>query len=175
MRTQLLVLTVAALSLLGCATTMDPLPGAMSDAEIAAIVTTAHEGEISHGNGATPKASSTEVREFAQMLVSDHTNALNNARETFNRAGVTPMENDASNALRNNAERTWSALTTYSGRDFDRQFVKAQVDQHQWLLNTLDQSLIPAARNAEVRALLQTQRGSVARHLDHGRRLWNSM
>lgn len=60
-------------------------------------------------------------------------------------------------------------LATYSGAAFDRAYMRSQVDLHQWLLTSLDTVLIPSARTPEVRTLLQTQRASVAAHLEQAR------
>src|SRR6476620_1448210 len=51
-----------------------------SDSDIAAIVTNANQGEIDQGQTASTKANSDDVRAFARMMVSDHTNALNQAQ-----------------------------------------------------------------------------------------------
>lgn len=156
-----------------CATTttdtMATGPGAHPAGDVAGIVLAANEGEIAQGNAAAGQATSAEVRSFAQMMVTDHTNALNMARDTFSRHNMTPGETDITRALRTNSDRTVTNLATYRGRDFDRTYMQTQVNLHQWLLTTLDTALIPSAPNADVRSLLQTQRGSVAAHLEQAR------
>lgn len=158
----------------GCASTMDttpPMEGAQSESDIAAIVAAANEGEIQQGEAARGRASSGDVRAFADMMVTDHTNALNQGRELFTRLGITPTDNATSSALRANSQRTVTNLGTYNGQDFDRTYIRTQVDLHQWLLGTLDTALIPSARNPELRTFLQQQRAAVATHLEHARRL----
>jgi putative membrane protein len=163
-----------AILLSACATApaaMDPLPGATPEGEIAAIVATAHEGEIQQGQAAAGRATSEDVRAFAQMLVTDHTAALNNARDTFNRAGINSADNNIATTLRANSQTTVTNLGTYSGAAFDRVFMQFQVDQHAWLLDALDTALIPSARTPELRTLLQAQRASVANHLERARQI----
>jgi putative membrane protein len=144
------------------------MPGAMAQGDIASIVTTANEGEIQQGQAALGSASSADVRQFAQMMVNDHTAALSTARETFSRASVTPNENETSRTLRENSQRSITNLTGYRGAAFDRTYMQMQVDEHQWLLTNLDSVLIPSARG-EVRTLLENQRAAVATHLQHAR------
>lgn len=48
--------------------------------------------------------------------------------------------------------------------------MQSQIDMHQWLLTNLDTVLIPSARG-DVRTLLENQRASVAKHLDHARQV----
>ena len=152
----------------------DVPPAGLPQADVAGIVMTANEGEVQQGQAAASRASSAEVRSFAQMMVTDHTNALNMARDHFSRAGVTPGENATTQCLRENSRGTITNLATYSGSAFDRAYIQSQVDLHQWLLTALDNSLIPSTAGA-TRTLLETQRASVAAHLDHARRLLNTL
>lgn len=170
--------TAAALLLtISCATTDttgDAVAGAHPAGDIAAIVVAANEGEVQQGQAASTRATSADVRAFAQMMVTDHSAALTAARDAFARNGVTPADNDTSRALRANSQRTVTNLATYSGTAFDREYMRTQVALHQWLLTTLDTALIPSARG-ELRTLLETQRGSVAAHLDRARTILNSL
>jgi putative membrane protein len=135
------------------------------DSWVAGMVATANEGEVQQGTAAASRATNADVRAFAQMMVTDHTNALQALRDTASRAGVTPQESDASRTLRDASQETVRNLGTYTGASFDRRYMQSQVDLHQWLLNQLDTVLIPSTSNAEMRSLLQTQRASVAAHL----------
>lgn len=169
-RLAFLTFAVTAVLTTACATT----DGARSDmpnvdGHIANIMVVANEGEAQQGSAAASRATSSEVRSFAQMMVTDHTNAMNAARDTATRAGITLLDNDTTTALRNGTPQVISNLNTYTGAEFDRRYIQYQVDLHQWLLNALDTQLIPSARNAELRSLLQTQRGAVAAHLEQAR------
>lgn len=161
----------ATLLFAACATntTTGPIPGALPETDIAGIVTTANEGEVQQGNAAASRATNADVRGFAQMMVTDHTAALDSARSVFAARGITPADNDTTRGLRETSQRTITNLATYSGAAFDRAYIRSQVDLHQWLLTSLDTALIPSARTPEVRQLLQTQRASVAAHLERAR------
>lgn len=139
------------------------------DGHIANIAMVANEGEAQQGSAAAARATSADVRAFAQMMVSDHTGALAAARDTAARNGITPEENDTTRALRNGTPQAIANLDTYRGADYDRQYMDFQAALHQWLLNALDTTLIPQATNAELKSLLQTQRGAVAAHLERAR------
>ncbi len=171
-RLRIPMLALLAVLLSACATTTDTatMPvGGTPEGEIAAIMTAANEGEIAQGQAASGRATNADVRAFAQMMVADHTAALNAARDTFNRAGVNPTDNNITATLRANSQTTITNLNTYSGAAFDRTYMQTQVDLHSWLLNALDTALIPSAVTPELRTLLQTQRGSVATHLERAR------
>jgi putative membrane protein len=172
------LLAILVMLLSACATTtdtMEPRPGATPEGDIAAIVTAANEGEIQQGQAASARATSADVRAFAQMMVTDHTAALNSARDTFNRAGINPSENNISTTLRSGSQTTVTNLNTYSGAAFDRTYMQTQVDLHSWLLNALDVALIPSTVTPELRTLLETQRASVAAHLDRARTILSGL
>jgi putative membrane protein len=141
------------------------------DPHIVGIVATANQGEIDQGNAAASRATNPDVRAFAQMMVRDHTTALGAVRDTAARAGVTAADNDTTAALQRESGETVTNLGTYSGAAFDRTYMQTQVDLHQWLLTALDQQLIPMAKNRDLRSLLETQRVSVAAHLEQARSL----
>ena len=166
------LIAAAALVLSACATTAyEPMPGALPPSDVAGIVMTANEGEIQQGQAASQKATNAQVREFAQMMVTDHTNANNTARDVFSREGISPGENDTTRTLSSNSRRTVTNLNTYSGAAFDREYMRTQVAMHEWTLNALDNLLIPSSTSADVRSMLQTQRAAVAAHLERARQI----
>ncbi|GAC1436734.1 MAG: DUF4142 domain-containing protein [Thermoanaerobaculia bacterium] len=149
--------------------------GRYSDGDIAAIVTNANQGEVDQGQVASSKANSDDVRAFARMMVTDHTNALNQARTLWSGQNIMANDNDVSRNLQSGSQQTVNALNTYNGADFDRQYIQSQVDIHQWLLNTLDNTLIPSAHKGKLREFLQMQRTAVSTHLDRARQIQSSM
>ena len=146
-----------------------------SDSDIAAIVTNANQGEVDQAQVATSRASSDEVRAFARMMATDHSNALTQAQSLWSRTNMTARDNDISRSLQSGSSQTVNALNTYSGTDFDRQYINSQVDIHQWLLNTLDNTLIPSAHNRQLRDFLNKQRTAVAMHLDRAKSIQNNL
>lgn len=164
-----IALLLITLTVISCGS-MGTMPGRMPDNDIAGIVSTANEGEVQQGQAALTAASSAEVREFAQMMVNDHTSALSKARDVFARNGITPADNDTTRSLKDTGQRSTMSLSSYRGAAFDRAYMQAQIDMHQWLLTNMDTLLIPSARG-ELRTLLEEMRGSVSTHLDHARQI----
>lgn len=180
MRTRLLIIPAIALCALACSTASMTSSSsgttALADADIAQIVTTANQGEIDQANAALAKASSADVRAFAQMMVTDHTNALTQTSNLLTSRNITPSTaNDVASTLQSGSRQTIANLSTYTGADFDRQYINSQVDLHQWLLAQLDNALIPSAHDRRLRDLLQTQRTSVAAHLDRARQIQGTL
>jgi len=147
---------------------MSTTPGRMAANDIAGILTTANQGEIDQANAALAKTTNADVRAFARMMVTDHTNAMNDARDVFTRNGITPGDNATTNELKANGQRSTMNLDAYHGAAFDRAYMQAQIDMHQWLLTNLDSLLIPSSRG-ELRTLLESTRATVSSHLDKAR------
>src|SRR4051794_4321243 len=148
---------------------------ALSGPDIAGILTMANQGEIDAGQLASTKAVSPTVRDFANMMVRDHTSALSDARATFDRSHLVPnTTNTTAAALQDLSARTRRSLDQYGGSSFDRAYMQSQVDMHQWLLNQIDSSLMPSSRG-DLRTLLTNQRAAVAAHLDRARTILNSL
>lgn len=147
----------------------------MTGPAIAGVLTAANQGEIDAGRLASTKATSATVRDFATMMVADHTGALSTARDVFSRSNLVPdMQNPTVVQLQDLSRRTNDSLQQYSGAGFDRTYMQSQVDMHQWLLNQIDSTLLPSSRG-ELRTLLTQQRASVAMHLDRARTILSSL
>ncbi|MBW3630333.1 MAG: DUF4142 domain-containing protein [Gemmatimonadetes bacterium] len=148
---------------------------AMSDADIAAIVVAANGIDVQMGELALSRSVHTEVRKFAQQMITDH-NAVNQAAVALvTRLGVTPTENGTSTSLRAGAEQTRVRLSGLSGAAFDRAYVDNEVAYHQTVLNALDNALVPNARNAELRSTLVGVRPAFVAHLQHAQHLQSSL
>jgi putative membrane protein len=158
------------------ASSMNGMPGmSLTGPEIAGILTTANQGEIDAGQLASTKAVSPAVRDFANMMVRDHTGALSDARAVFDRSHLVPnASNTTVLAIQDLNKRTRRSLDQYAGSSFDRTYMQSQVDMHSWLLNQIDASLMPSSRG-DLRTLLVNQRAAVAAHLDRARTILNSL
>jgi predicted outer membrane protein len=70
---------------------------------------------------------------------------------------VTPEENPTSQQFRQAGQQNRNALQGMSGAEFDRAYIANEVTYHQTVLDAIDNTLIPNAQNAELRALLLTR------------------
>ena len=142
-----------------------------TDPQIAAIAVAANNVDIAAGQLATEKGSDAEVKSFGQQMVTDHTAVNTQATELVGRLNVTPEENPTSQQLTSDGEATRQRLSGLSGAEFDRAYIDNEVTYHQTVLDAIDQTLIPSADNAELKALLEQVRPAVAAHLDHARQI----
>lgn len=170
MKTFVMSMSLAVL-LGGCATNNGANVGSMNDREIFAVVREANQGEVQHGQLATQRATAASVRQFAQMMIADHTAALQRLETISGRVGVTAADTSLSTDLRNNAARTTNVLESLRGAEFDRLYMRSQIEMHQWLLTSIDTSFLTAAGSRPLREELRTMRASVAAHLDQARQI----
>ena len=145
--------------------------GTVSDAQIAAIVLAANTVDSTGGAIAQQKGTNPEVKRFGQTMVTDHGGVNKQAVALAGRLNLTPEENPTSTQLKQGGEQSAAQLNGLSGAAFDRAYIDHEVEYHQTVLDALDQTLIPNAQNAELKALLQQTRPAVAAHLQMAKSL----
>jgi putative membrane protein len=148
---------------------------APSDAEIAHIAVTANAIDSTMGELAKTKARSSAVKGFAQTMVTDHGGVNRQAVQLAQKLKVTPQENDVSRQLQQGADQARADLESKSGAEFDRGYMQREVEYHQAVLDALDQTLIPNAQNAELKALLEGVRPAFVAHLDRAKQIQGSL
>ncbi|MBX3174237.1 MAG: DUF4142 domain-containing protein [Gemmatimonadaceae bacterium] len=168
-----MLLLVAFVGSVGCrgAVAEAPAPDALTDANIAAIVVTANTADILYADMALAKSQTPAVRQFAQMVKTDHQSVNEAAGALVARLGVTPVMNTLAFDLRDDAETKRLTLRDFEGIAFDSAYAANEISYHQTVLDAIDQALIPGAQNAELKALLVQVRPAVAAHLEHARHL----
>jgi putative membrane protein len=146
-----------------------------NDAQIAAIVVTANQVDIDAGELAKSRSKNTQVKEFAQRMITDHSGVNKSAVELVTRLKVKPEENDTSKSLKAGGADTIKRLKALKGKDFDKAYVDNEVAYHQTVLDALDNTLIPNAANGELKALLVKVRPAFVAHLDHAKHIQASL
>ncbi len=146
-----------------------------TDPQIAAIVVTANQVDIDAGKLAASKSHSKDVKEFARLMITDHSGVNKSATELVQRLHVTPESGATSQSLQKGGDDNLAALKKLSGSAFDRAYVDHEVAYHQAVLDAVDTTLIPGAQNAELKALLVKVRPAFVAHLDHAKRLQSAL
>ena len=147
----------------------------VTDPQIAAIVVAANTVDIKAGELAQSKTTNPKIKQFADTMVRDHTAVNKAAVELVTKLGVTPEENETSRSLTSSGEQTRERLGGLTGKEFDIAYIDNEVTYHATVIKALDDTLIPNARNAELKALLIKVRPSFVTHLQHAEQLKASM
>ena len=143
----------------------------VTDAQIASIVVTANQVDIDAGKLAASTSKSADVKKFAQLMVTDHTGVNQQAVALVTRLKVTPEDNETSRGLKAGGEKNVATLKTLKGAAFDKAYVDHEVAYHQAVIDAVDKTLIPNARNEELKALLVKVRPAFVAHLEHAKHL----
>lgn len=142
-----------------------------TDPQIAAIVVTANQVDIDAGQLAKSRGQSKDVRDFAQLMVTDHAGVNKAAIELVQKLKVTPEPSATSASLKKGGDENLANLKTLDGSRFDKAYVDHEVKYHQAVLDALDKTLVPSAQNEELKALLVKARPAFAAHLEHAKQL----
>jgi putative membrane protein len=148
---------------------------APTDRQIAAIVVTANQVDIDAGKLAQGKAASKGVKDFAKLMITDHTAVNKSATELVHKLKVTPEDNPTSQSLKHGGDENIANLKKLKGSAFDRAYVDHEVAYHQAVLDALDKTLIPNAKNEELKALMVKVRPAFVAHLEHAKSMQASM
>lgn len=140
-----------------------------TDAQIAKIVLTADNVDIEVGKLAEGKASSAKVKEFAQKMVSDHNSLNKEATELAKKVSITPEESSTSRSLKSDGDKSLAKLKKLSGAAFDKAYIDNEIAFHESVLKTMDETLTPNAKTAELKSLLETARPIFVSHLEHAK------
>jgi len=148
----------------------------MTDANVAAVAQASNMDEIQTSQAALQRSQNAQVRQFAQMMIAEHTAVDREMMQMLHAKNMTPQPNAAAQAAMQATRATVANLNQRSGMDFDRAYMMHQVQAHRWTLTALDRSLIPSTRDLEMKAFLATRvRPGVAMHLESAQRISASM
>ena len=146
-------------------------PAGPTDPQIAAIVVTANQVDIDAGKLAATKAHAKEVKTFAQQMITDHTGVNKQATALVTRLKVKPEENETSRSLKKGGDDNLAKLRNLKGAEFDRAYIDHEVTYHQAVIEALDKTLVPSAKNEELKTLLVKVRPAFVAHLEHAKSL----
>jgi putative membrane protein len=142
-----------------------------TDPQIAHIAYTAGLLDVEAGKQALDKSQNKDVRAFAQQMVGDHTAVNEQALALVKKLNVTPEDNATSQSLTKQADATRKKLADLDGTAFDKAYVDNEVTHHKTVNDALSSTLIPAAQNAELKALLQKGLTLFEAHQKHAEQL----
>jgi len=148
---------------------------APTDPQIAAIVVTANQVDIDAGKLAKGKSHSKQVKDFAQLMITDHTGVNKAATDLVHKLKVTPEDNPTAQSLKKGGDDNVANLKTLKGAAFDKAYVDHEVAYHEAVIDALDKTLIPSAQNAELKALMVKVRPAFVAHLEHAKQLQASL
>ena len=149
--------------------------GGPTDPQIAHIVVTANQVDIDAGKLAESMGANTDVKAFGKQMVTDHTGVNQQAVALVTKLKVTPEDNPTSQSLKSGGEDNVKHLKTLKGAAFDKAYIDHEVAYHEQVLGAIDKTLIPNAKNEELKALIVKVRPAFVGHLEHAKKIQASL
>lgn len=146
-----------------------------NDAQIAGIVIAANTVDINGGKVAQSRAHDKDVKAFAKQMVTDHTGLNKATSDLAKKLKLKAEESATSKSLKDDGAATLKKLKGMKGAEFDKAYIDNEVTYHQAVLDTIDKTLMPNAKNAELKALLEKARPTIDDHLQHAKKIQSSM
>jgi putative membrane protein len=146
-----------------------------TDPQIAHIAYTAGQIDADAARLALERSRNAEIRAFAETMLRDHVAVNKQALALVQRLNVTPEENATSAALTAQAEEARQRLAALEGAAFDRAYAENEAAYHRTVNSALSGTLIPAADNEELKALLESGLALFSEHQAHAEQLAASL
>jgi putative membrane protein len=125
--------------------------------------------EIDMAQIAMQKTQNSDVKDFANMIVSDHTSALEDLSDLMQNNGMSP-----SNVLSPEAKADIEKLTALSGNEMNREFVNNMVADHQKVIGMF-RDLVNIAQNPDVRKYAEGLLPKLEMHLEKAQKLQSKL
>ena len=170
-----LIITAAALATVTAVHAQTSPTAPPNDAQIAQIVLTADTVDVDYGKLAVKKTSNAEVKAFAETMIRDHTAVNEKAAALAKKLNLTPAESATSKSLKADGDKMLATLTKMSGAEFDKAYVDNEVSYHESVIGAIEKTLIPNAKNADLKGLLESGMPIFKSHLEHAKHLQQSL
>lgn len=149
---------------------MKPADEQKKIADIFKIIMVIDDNERDAAAVALNKTTDSNVKQFAQMMNTDHTKNVEETKKLSEALKINPLTSNKSIALEMAGKKDLDKLNTLQGKAFDTAYIEAMVNGHQAVLQLIDTDLMPNTSNPQVLKLLKTTRAMVAHHLDMARK-----
>jgi len=144
---------------------------AITDEEIAHIVVTANTVDINAGKVAQKKAKHADVIKFADWMVNGHGSINHTAAGLVSRLKIKPADNSTSKDLVKGGEENIAKLNKLSNEQFDMAYMTAEVAYHDAVLDAINKTLIPNAKNKELKETLIKSEAIIQGHVVRAREI----
>ena len=139
------------------------------DAKFAVDAANGGMAEVALGKLAEGKAVNAKVKEFAAMMIADHTKANDELMALAQSKNITLPQ-----AVSSDKQATMDNLTKKSGSDFDKAYVDQMVDDHKKTISLFEDAS-KNAKDADIKAFVDKTLPTLRTHLEHVNAIHDSM
>ena len=138
---------------------------AIDDAAIVGIFDIANTWDIATGSLAATKGMRQDVKDFGAMLARDHKTVQQQGRDLAAKLKVTPTPVPSNFPLKVAHDAAIRKLESLSGAAFDKAFLEHEVAYHKAVVDAVTTTLLPAIKNAEVKAFVEKVAPAFVAHM----------
>ena len=142
-----------------------PNPEPLSDEQILMIADLVSTAEIDQARIAQNRAKDARVRKFAATMIDHHGKAKQKQAKLATKLKLKGAESPPAAELKAEAPATLTTLKAAPAPEFDKTYIASQIDAHRKVLDMLSTRLIPEAKDADLKALLEELRPTIESHL----------
>ncbi|MEJ5996297.1 DUF4142 domain-containing protein [Pedobacter sp. Du54] len=140
-----------------------------ADAEFATKSAAAGMAEVELGKLALTKATNSQVKEFASMMVSDHGKANEELMAIATAKNITLPA-----SLDEDHQKMWDELNAKTGTDFDKKYVDDMVNGHKKVVDLMEKQA-KDGEDADLKAFAAKTAPIVKAHLDAIKKIQDSL
>lgn len=154
------------------ATTTTPAPSKWTAPSTVGFAWAANDGEIQVAKLAETKAGNADVKAYAKMLVADHTKMLSDVKALATKQSVTPdtTMDDVKDLMGHSRDELKDLTDKAKGADWDKDFIGKMVDDHQKVLDKLQDAVKNTTDSTWTKALTEAT-GKIQEHLTKAQEL----
>lgn len=144
---------------------------AITESEIAQIVLAANSIDAGFAELARSRSEQPEIVRFANTLLADHNALSAELRRVASQMGLEAPQHALIAQLQEEAAAARPLLDSLTGPAFDAAYLRREAEFHEVVLAALDETLIRAARSAQLRTFLENMRPAIEAHYHRARQL----
>jgi len=143
--------------------------------EIIAILMAVDKNEIAAAKEALKKDTTPAIKQYAQMLKTQHTQNLNAVLKLSKKIDVAPIETATVTSLQKEGAKKLVSLSALKGKAFEKAYIDTMVTGHTAVLKMLDDDLLKNVSNPSLKKLLLATRPKIESHLQKGQTIQKSL
>ena len=142
-----------------------------SDSQIAGTISASNEHCVGLGKSAQKSAKDQKVVAYANLMVKEHERINDEFNALLKKVNIKAEVTATSLSMQTELTRDLATLGLMSGIKFDRKYLHQQTMFENHFIELLDSSLIPSAKNPEIKSFLQAIRADHEKFLAQGQAL----
>jgi putative membrane protein len=149
--------------------------GVHRDAQVLHVLLTESGGEMKRAKIAGAKATDDGVKDFAALMITDHTTATERLKAIAEQKRMTPEPNETSKSIESEDESSIEKLDRLSGFAFDRGYIEAEILGNLKAMSTIERLLAPAIVDPDLAAAVEEARVSSVSHRERAQEILRAL